>query len=504
MTPPVHIERRFTGRWLASFVVPAAIQLALSLWAAPTLSIGSPAALFWIVVIAASLCVVTSLALIVRARARHEADLGFLGLFFFSVSILALVHGITTPGIVVDDNTSTMTSVLVSIPVGLLAIAPAAIPRHRRQARWVRLHWMAWVNLCLVAVSALAAALLADLDLLPAPTPRQPFTVAVAVLSLLGCVLLSRRHLTMARIAARPGPLVVSLGCGFVGSSALVWLSTEPFSVGFWSAHVLDITGVFGATVGGLIAYRRTGRVNHVLGPVLVTDPLAALEIGLDQVVHRFVADLDDKDRITRDHVVRTAELAVLVGQQLGLDPASLRRVGLTAILHDVGKLEVPDEILNKPGRLTDDEFDVIKRHVVFGERLVRASSVLEEIAAGVRGHHERIDGNGYPDGLIADAIPHDARIVAVCDSFDAMANTRQYRAGMGHDKAIAILNEHAGSQWDETAVTALLIVLRNNPHLGQARSALDGVGRDHDGELDHVRVGCDCLPEPLIAASAP
>ena len=102
----------------------------------------------------------------------------------------------------------------------------------------------------------------------------------------------------------------------------------------------------------------------------------------------------------------------------------------------------------------------------------------------------------------LANAIPHDARVVAVCDAFDAMANTRQYRDGMGHDKAIAVLNEHAGSQWDPIVVAALVTVIRRHPQLWRVGSALNGVGRRHDDETRPPRVGCDCLPEPLLAAS--
>jgi len=383
MSESIHTAARFTGRWIASWSIPAAVQIVLSLWVATSVTIGSPTLLFWIVVVAASLCVVSSTAVIARSFGRDEADLGFLGLFFYAVSALPLVHGLTTPRVIFGDSTSNMTSVLLAGMGG---------------PTWP------------VAINVLAAALLIDVDLLPSPTPREPFTIAVAVLAFVVCVLLSHRHLRMARLAARPGPLVVSLGCGFVGSSAFVWLSTARFSTGFWSAYVLDIVGVSAATIGSLVVYRRTGRVREVLAAVLVTEPLGALEIGLDPVVHRFVADIDAKDRITRDHVIRTAELAVLVGEELRLGPTSLRRIGLTAILHDVGKLDVPDEILNKPGRLTDAEYEIVKLHVVHGERLMATSPALVEIAAGVRSHHERMDGGGYPDGLVGDAIPHDAQ----------------------------------------------------------------------------------------------
>lgn len=488
----------FTGRWVATLAVPAGLQIALSLWIVPTTSFGSAALLFWVVVIAASLCAVTSVAVLARSFASDEADLGSLGLFFYAVSVLPLVHGLTTPGVLFDANTSTMTSVLLAIPTGLIAVVPFALSR-RRQSMWFRRHWRAWVVAWVVVMTAISAALLIDVDLLPAPTPRQPFTVVVAILSFLGCALLSKRHLRMARIAGSPGPLAVSAGYGLVGSSAFVWLSTTAYSTAFWTAHALDIVGVFGATIGALVVYRRTRTVRAVLRPVLVTDPLSALEVGLDPLVHRFVADLETKDRITRDHVVRTSELAVSVGEELQLGAGALRRLGLTAILHDVGKLSLPDEILTKPGRLTDAEFETIQKHAAYGARLVAESPALDEISAGIRGHHERIDGRGYPDGLVGDAIPDEARIVAVCDAFDAMANTRQYREGMRHEKAIAILKEHAGSQWDPVVVAALVAVVRRDPPSAQA-TVLDQVGREGVDRGDRHRIGCDCDPEPLLA----
>lgn len=470
-----------------AWALPAVSQIAFSMFVATNVEFGSPLGLFWIVVIAASACVITSVALLIRSFASNEAELGALAAFFYSVSLLPLVHGFTTPGVLVGDNTTTMTSVILSIPMGLVAVAPFAVPRSRH-GHWFRRHWRGWVAGCIAAVTALGAALVIDLDLLPAPSPREPVAVTLAIASFLGCVMLSYRHLRLARIAGRPGPLIVSAGCGFVGASAFVWLSLTPFSTGFWVAHALDIAGVLGATVGALVVYRRTSSISGVLEPVLVTDPLAALEIGMDPLVHRFVVELEAKDEITRNHVVRTGALAVKVAEELRLDACSLRRVGLTAVLHDVGKLEIPDEILTKPGRLTDEEFDVIRSHTDHGARLVSSSSVLREVASSVRAHHERIDGCGYPDGLAGHAIPLDARIVAACDAFDAMANTRQYRQGMGHEKALSILAEHSGAQWDPVVVAALDAVVRREPPTSEPDSALDRLGR---------RMGCDCLPEP-------
>lgn len=489
---------RYAGTWIATWAIPATVQIALSLVVATGATFGSATAMFWLVVIAASLCVITAVLVIARAFVTEQADLGAVGLLFFSASGLPLVHGLTAPGVLVGDNTSTSVSVLLAIPVGLLAVTPLVVPN---QSAWIRGHWRRWVAGAFVAITALCGALLFDLNLLPAPEPRSALTVSIAVISFGGCVALSYRHLRLARIAQSRSPLVVAAGYGLLGSSAFVWLAAMPFTTAFWVAHILDISGVFAATIGALVIYARTRSVQAVVEPVLIAEPTRALEIGLDPLVHRYVAELEAKDPITRDHVIRTAELAMRVGDELWLGPDELRLVGLTAVLHDVGKLAIPDEILNKPGRLTDEEFAVIRTHTDHGAALVAASPSLRDIAEAVRAHHERLDGTGYPDGMSGDAIPLAARIVAVCDAFDAMANTRQYRDGMGSERAISILQEHAGSQWDPAAVRALVRVVRRDPPTSEP-GPLDDVGRTVDPPSAE-RIGCDCVPEPLLVSAS-
>lgn len=484
---PATPDRRLTVLWFVALAVPACVQVVLSAWMADAGVATSPLTLFWVVLISAPLCAVTSLAMMARAWCTGEAELGLTGAFFFSLSVLPLAHGITTPGVIYAENSGTVIAALVAIPMGLVATSPMFSRRLRRRLLPGD-RWMAWMVASAAASMAFAVALVASPTALPLPTPKSLPVTLIALGSFAGCVTLSFRHLQLARIARRAGPLVVAAGYSLVGATSLVWLGAAPYSTGFWAAHILDIGGVFVATVAGLFVYRRTDGVRDVLSSVLVVDPLGALEVGLEPIVHAFVAELEAKDQITRDHVVRVAALSVRVGSELGLDAAALRDAGLTGILHDVGKLEIPDAVLKKPGRLTADEYEMVKTHTVKGELLLESSPVLAGIAAAVRSHHERIDGGGYPDGLSGDDIPRLARVVAVCDAYDAMANTRQYREGMGSDRAVAVLREHAGSQWDAQAVDALVRVVASNPDTDRS-TPLDQVGR----------IGCDCLPPQLV-----
>ena len=271
-----------------------------------------------------------------------------------------------------------------------------------------------------------------------------------------------------------------------------MFIAGPPYAPHFWFAHGFDIGGVFLATIGGAIIYARSGAPRTILAPVVAYDPHSALEVGLAPVVREFVADLQLKDQLTRDHVVRCGSFAIDLAVHVGLPPEQVREAGLVSLLHDVGKLEIPDEILKKPGPLTQQEFAVMQTHTTRGHRILCEAEGLDWLASGVLAHHERVDGRGYPHGLQADEIPVVARVVAVCDAYDAMTIDRPYRDGMGAERAREILLEHAGSHWDERFVNAL-VRLSVEGRLVTA-SPLDRVGLERES-ADHP-VGCGCLPE--------
>jgi len=165
---------------------------------------------------------------------------------------------------------------------------------------------------------------------------------------------------------------------------------------------------------------------------------------------------LETKDSYTADHARQVADLTERVGARLGLVGQQLRTLRYGALLHDIGKIGVPTEILNKPGPLTDDEFERVKEHTVIGERMLRHIPFFESVHPLVRSAHERWDGGGYPDGLEGDEIPLGARIICACDAFHAMTSDRPYRAGTSHEQALLELRRHAGTQFDAAVVEAL------------------------------------------------
>jgi diguanylate cyclase (GGDEF)-like protein len=186
---------------------------------------------------------------------------------------------------------------------------------------------------------------------------------------------------------------------------------------------------------------------------------------------------VDAKDSYTRSHCQTVSQLCVLIATELALDPPLIGQMRLAGLLHDVGKIGIPDAILTKPAPLTDAEYEQMKRHSVLGEEIAAAAGLSIE-ADWIRHHHERYDGNGYPDGLGGRDIPLQSRIILTADAFEAMTSDRPYRETPGREFAIAELRRHAGTQFDPRIVQALCRALELSPPAEAGRPAHAGSDR--------------------------
>ena len=184
------------------------------------------------------------------------------------------------------------------------------------------------------------------------------------------------------------------------------------------------------------------------------------LSESYEAVVIALSSALDVRDEYTGSHSTETARMALEVGARMGLGKVDLQRLEQAAMLHDIGKLGIPTEILHAPRPLTQEERTVMEEHPVIGESILRGIPYLEEVARAVRHEHERWDGNGYPDGLAGEAIPLASRVVFACDAWHAMTSDRPYRKALDEDVARAELAANAGSQFDPRAVQAVLEVV--------------------------------------------
>jgi diguanylate cyclase (GGDEF)-like protein len=210
---------------------------------------------------------------------------------------------------------------------------------------------------------------------------------------------------------------------------------------------------------------------SHGKDQVLVYDPEVVTDLDAEGrirtieeqshlgTVRALAAAVDARDPLTQYHSRNVASLAVLVAQELGMAPERVRLIEMAALLHDIGRIGVPDDVLTKPGPLDDEEWRQVREHSALGERIL-ASTSLDEVLPWIRHHHERWDGTGYPDGIAAVAIPLEARVLAVCDAYDAMVNDRPYRAARSRAAATAELVIGKGSQFDPAVVDVFLGML--------------------------------------------
>ncbi len=186
------------------------------------------------------------------------------------------------------------------------------------------------------------------------------------------------------------------------------------------------------------------------------------LEASYVAAVRALANSLDAKDAYTRGHSERVMIIAMEISKRMGLTPEEVKNIQIGALLHDIGKIGIAEAIINKPGKLTEEEYELIKTHPSRGAKIIEPVKFFKEKLPVIRYHHERYDGKGYPEGLKGEAIPLDARIVCVADTFDAMTSKRSYRAPLSLDQAVKELVRCSGTQFDPKVVAALLDLLQD------------------------------------------
>jgi putative nucleotidyltransferase with HDIG domain len=185
-----------------------------------------------------------------------------------------------------------------------------------------------------------------------------------------------------------------------------------------------------------------------------------SLYMNLLSTFQSLVTSIQARDHYTEEHSMRVRDLSVKIAEVMNCYPDEIELLRIAATLHDVGKIAIPDDILLKPGKLTEEQFDVIKKHPVIGENILKPLPILETERLIIRHHHERWDGRGYPDGLQGSDVPFLSRILTVVDAFDAMTNNRPYRKAMEIEEAVSELKKNINRQFDEEIVNCVIKIL--------------------------------------------
>jgi HD-GYP domain-containing protein (c-di-GMP phosphodiesterase class II) len=411
---------------------------------------------FIVVAVAGAATFAASIALTVVGARRRDARAVVVGAAFSTMAAMLFVHALATPSVLIGANGLVQLAGAGNLPVGTVILSLSALPALRRpdSVRPV-LVLQALLFAAVAAVGTVGLVWPAEIPVLPGPGGTLAHVVLAFGLVLVGAA--AHRAARTYLLTRRGNDLSVVVGFAWMACALVGLLEFDAMEAGFWTAHVLEVAGLVLLGLPAALDLHRGAQSYPLVGDLTAVDMVRREEAFLGARVRALMVRLAEKDAYTELHTRNVALLAVQVGERLGLAPSRLRELAVGGLLHDVGKLAVPDEILKKPGALTDEEFAEIRRHPAHGEELLRE---LGGFGPGVHrlvlDHHERLDGGGYPRGLGADELDLETRILTVCDVYDALISKRVYRDAWSPERALALLHSEIGTAFDARCVAAL------------------------------------------------
>jgi HD-GYP domain-containing protein (c-di-GMP phosphodiesterase class II) len=454
------------GWLLFALLLAIPFGILVMLRAIPSLDFLFQSPVFHLVVVsgvAACALMVALFTAVMAARVRRPAPL-LLALGCEFTGFFMLAHGLTTPGIGVLGGSRWVGRFPVLALAGFAACQAAATMREdspfmRILGRFPRL----FLAISTATLAGASAAIVLDPATFMGAQPLPGEDVGRELLIAASAVALASAgwgHWKRWRLGGDRVQVALVLAC-WLSVDALVSLEFGTlWHISWWDYHAYFLGGFAAAAWAVLASYRQTHTVEGALTTLSLKDPLEHITHGYPEALNALVGAVEAKDRYTHGHSVRVAELATRIGLRLSLHPDELRALAQGAQLHDVGKIGVPDQILNKPLFLTSEEWQWIEAHPVVGSEIVgRARSLLKAVTV-VRYHHERWDGSGYPDHLTGEDIPLAARIAAVADVWDALTSDRAYRAAWPLDKALAHVVGTRETLFDPRCVEAFVDLL--------------------------------------------
>ena len=417
------------------------------------------------IAISAGLAAAAAVALTVAGARRGDGRAVLVGTAFSAMAALLAIHGLTTPGLLAGENGVVSFTGAATLPVGGAVLALSAVPTITRPDRVRMLLWLQGALLLLIAGLGLAGILA------PSIVPSVPETGSTAawIVLLIGLAFYGTLAVRAARtylLTRRNADLCVVFGTVLLCVALPAALLLSYTDLGWWMGHGFELIGIALVGIPVALDLHRGAQSRPLTGDLRGAEFVRAADDFLGPTVRALLVRLAEKDAYTEAHTRAVALRVVEVGEELGLAPNRLRDLAIGAMVHDVGKLSVPNSILQKPAALDDDEFLVIQGHPFWGAELLEELGGFSPLVLGlVLDHHERLDGTGYPRGLSADQLNLETRVLSACDVFDALISRRVYREAWTQEEALALLRREVGTAFDPHCVAAIeRIVIRETP----------------------------------------
>jgi putative nucleotidyltransferase with HDIG domain len=396
------------------------------------------------------------------ARRENDARGGLVGVGFLVMAGLLAIHALATPGLILSDygrNATVGLAGALAVPAGGIVFATALMLPARVVAA-PRLIARA-ASATLITLIVFGAIGLGHPALVPlVPVGVTPWAYALLMPACGVYAWLAHRTWHTYQLTRRPSDAAIAVGLVWLGTAIPLYLLSPVWSWTVWGGHSLEALGFL--AVAGAVSRDLMLRTPTLALPrrARAQDLLDSESELLGGYVRALTSSLHEHDPSTLAHSRKVALLAITVGERLGLPRPALRRLAVAGLLHDIGKLRIATEILNKPGALTDAEYRTIQTHPQAGADILSHVGSFDEELPIVLAHHERLDGRGYPHGLAGDQIPLEARILAICDVFDALTSLRAYREPWPQQRALELITEETGTAFDPVCASALLAVV--------------------------------------------
>ncbi|HUF52586.1 MAG TPA: HD domain-containing phosphohydrolase [Dehalococcoidia bacterium] len=435
---------------------------------------------FYVVSAACLMSAFACLILVLSARSMRETRILFLALSFFALGMFFSIHGLTTPGFLLDESSAALqrSPWLSTLVAGFFAtMSVVTIPRVIDRVN-LRVPEVTFIIAVIIICAYFMATMLYPNWLTDFPTTREWFqhVLTAASVGLLGFAAL--RYYQAYLFARLPAQLSVAVGLVFLAEAQISLDFGVFWAYSWWMYHGLFLLAFVTVLGGWSYELIRAKDARAIAEGIAMRDALAQLNRGRPADLVTLADQIENHDLETFRHVDRVATFAYAIGSEMGLGAAKLRELVLSAQMHDLGKIGLPPYILRKEDPLTDDEWAQIRQHPAKGFEIMERVSGLGAIARTIRHHHERWDGNGYPDKLTGSDIPLESRIISVADTYDALTSHRPYRPAMtpqgAHDELAAI----AGRQLDPDLVAIMIRLIDR----GAVKAA-----HTHETEAEHV-----------------
>ena len=405
---------------------------------------------FYIVTISSGIAAISAIGMGISGYRLRNPQVLFMSLSFLSLTMLFGLHGLTTPGVLMEFHPITGVAAQLSLSIMSFWLFLSSLPSDnsliiyliRVDRRLVPIWTLALVSFVTIAMLMPEIGDRMPVNQIPIKWFTGAFTIGLASTA-------GYRFWRSYRYARFPLQISLAHSAGLIVSAQVIITTSGAWTAGWWWYHILLLAAVVLPVIGLLQQYKRGDSLVLSVRGLFSTDPAERLEAGISPSVRALVQKAETQDAYMAGHSRRVAQAALKLGAALKLSPEELRALAQGAILHDIGKLEVPGDLLNIPGELTPEQRAVIEKHPQQGYEMCSQLGFMHDELAMIRYHHERLDGSGYPEGQEGNAIPALARILAIVDVYDALTSDRAYRPTWSQADAIKHLQENRGTLFE-------------------------------------------------------